>query len=103
MTLEGIEFITQPKKGRVEISGNSRVEYNSRKIGISEVDSDEIGNDEIEKKGQKRSKPKKLSKSKKIVGSLDFLILRAKLVFTKLRQAFVKALIFYHFNLKCHI
>ena len=44
-----------------------------------------------------------MSKSKKTVGFLDFFIFRAKLVFTKLRQAFVKAPIIHHFNLKHHI
>ena len=34
---------------------------------------------------------------------LDFLILRTRLAFTKLRQAFVKALIFYHFDPKYYI
>lgn len=34
---------------------------------------------------------------------LDFLILRARLVFKKLRQLFVKAPIFYQFNLEYHI
>ena len=47
-------------------------------------------------------KSKNLSKSKKTVGS-DFLTLGAKLVFTKLRQAFLKALILYHFNSERHI
>ena len=37
-----------------------------------------------------------------MVGS-DFFTSRAKLAFTKLRQAFVKALIFYHFDLEHHI
>ena len=44
---------------------------------------------------------KKLSKSEKTES--DFFISVARLVFTKLRQEFVKALIFYHFNQKCHI
>ena len=39
-----------------------------------------------------------MSKFKKIIGSLDFLIFGARLAFTKLRQAFVKAQFFYHFN-----
>ena len=35
-----------------------------------------------------------------MIRSLDFLTLRARLIFTKLKQAFVKVLILYHFNLK---
>ena len=48
------------------------------------------------------SKSKKLFKSKKIVGFLDFFIPKARLTFTKLRQAFIKAPIL-HFNLKRYI
>lgn len=34
---------------------------------------------------------------------MGFLTLKAKLVFTKLRQIFIKVSIFYHFNLKYYI
>ena len=44
----------------------------------------------------------KICKSKKTVGS-DFLTPGAKLAFTELRQAFVKAAILHHFDLKRHI
>ena len=37
------------------------------------------------------------------MGSLDFLTFEARLAFTKLRQAFVIALILYHFNPNYHI
>ena len=37
-----------------------------------------------------------------MIESLDFFILGARLAFTKLRQAFVKAPILYHFDPKCH-
>ena len=40
--------------------------------------------------------------SKKIIG-LDFFIPGARLVFTKLRQMFAKALIFYYFGLERYI
>ena len=43
-----------------------------------------------------------MSKFKKMVGS-DFLTPGAKLAFTKLRQAFFKALILYYFDPDCHI
>ena len=49
------------------------------------------------------SKSKNSSKSKKTVGSSDFLTSRSKLAFTKLKQAFFKALILYHFDPECHI
>ena len=73
-----------------------RHEVGGNELGSNKVD-DEVG------KNQKMSKSKKLSKSKKTIGSLDFLTLGAKLAFTKLRQAFLKALILYHFNLECYI
>ena len=102
----------KPKKGGVEVGGGSRAgrdrsEIDDRKkIDGDEVDSGEVKDDEIEKKVQKvqkMSKSKNLSKSKKTVGSSDFLIPGVKLVFTKLRQAFLKAPIFYHFDPKHHI
>ena len=56
----------------------------------------------LRRKVKKYLSSKKLSKSKKRVGS-DFLILEAKLLFTKLKQAFVKALILYYFDLEHYI
>ena len=44
-----------------------------------------------------------MSKSKNIVRSLDFLTRGTKLSFTKLKQAFVKAPIFYQFDLERYI
>ena len=44
-----------------------------------------------------------MSKSKKTVRSSDFLTPRAKLAFSKLRQAFLKAPILHHFNPERHI
>ena len=41
--------------------------------------------------------------SKKTVKSLYYLVPRARLAFTKLRQVFIKALILYYFNPKYHI
>ena len=49
------------------------------------------------------SKSKHSSKFKKMVGSSDFFTLGARLAFIKLKEAFFKALIFYHFNLGRHI
>ena len=42
-------------------------------------------------------------KFKKTVRSSDFLTFKARLAFTKLRQAFVKALIFYYFDPEYYI
>ena len=66
-----------------------------------EVDGVEVEVDEVGKKGQKTSKSKKSSKSK-TVGS-DFLTPGAKLAFTKLRQAFLKAPLLHYFDPEHHI
>ena len=100
-----IEFLTWPGEGVVGFDGDNRAEQS--KLNRSEIDVNEVGggeaDDEIGKKGWKTSKSKKLFKSKKIVGSSDFLTLGAKLAFIKLKQAFFKALILQHFVLKCYI
>ena len=97
------ESTIQPEEGGVGFDGNTRAGRNDRcklngsKIGDSEVNDSEVKDNEVGKKGQKMSESKKLFKSKKMIGS-DFLILRARLAFTKLKQTFVKAPIFYHFD-----
>ena len=94
MSTESVE----PRKSIVGVAVDSKKVYGDRVklIGKHEVD------DKV-RKNSRMSKSKKLSKSKKMVESLDFLILRAKLAFTKLRQRFFKSLIFYYFNPKHHI
>ena len=100
--------ICQSKKGKVGIGDNSRAGCDGSKFDKIEMDNVEVnggkvGDDEVEKKVQKTSKSKNLSKSKKTVGPLSFFIPGVKLAFTKLKQVFLKALIFYHFDLECHI
>ena len=87
----------RPVIGGVEV-------INSSKAGCDdgEVDGNEVGDNKVRKRVQKLSKFKNLSKSKKIVGS-DFFTLGARLAFTKLKQAFVKALILHHFYPERHI
>ena len=63
----------------------------------------EIEVDEVKKKVRNLSKSKNLSKSEKMVRCSDFLTLGAKLTFTKLRQAFLKAPILHHINSEHHI
>ena len=107
----------EPRKSRVGVNGDNRAGRDKRckldrkKTSDNEIDNkvhnkvdnefnnevdDKIDNevdDEVGKKRQKTSKSKnlfkKLSKSKKMIGS-DFLTSEARLVFTKLRQAFIK-------------
>ena len=103
-TSENTESKTQPGEGRVGICGSKAGRDESRldrsRIDNGEFDSGKIGDNEIGKKVQKLFKSKNISK--KTIGS-DFLTPRAKLAFTKLRQAFVKALIPHHFDPERHI
>ena len=103
-----IESVTQPGKGVVGVGDNNKARRDGSKLDRSEldgnkVDGGEIEDDKIRKRVQKTFKSKNLFKSKKTVGSLDFLIPGAKLAFTKLTQAFFKALILYHFNSERYI
>ena len=104
--------LAEPKKSIIGVGDNNRKEHGNRieldgkdELDGSEVDGDKIRANDITKKKNysKTSKFKKLFKPKKKIGSLDFLILRARLVFTKLRQAFVRALILYYFDPECYI
>ena len=94
-------------KGEIGVGDDSRVrrdrsEFDRSKINNSEVDGNEVGDNEVEKKVQKSPKFKNLSNSKKTIRS-DFFTFGARLVFTKLRQAFVKALILHRFDPDHHI
>ena len=91
------------RKGMVRVGDGSKAGRDKSEIDGGEVDVNEIKEDEVKMKVQKTSKSKNLSKSKKTVGFSDFFTLRAKLAFTKLRQAFFKTPILYHFDPKCHI
>ena len=95
--------LAKPRKAKVGVGGDSRTWHSRSEVDESgidnvEVDGGEVEVDEVEKKVQKLSKSKNLFKSKKTVRSSDFLTLRAKLVFTILREAFFKALILHHFD-----
>ena len=102
----------ESRKSRVGVGGdskagrNGRYEFDGIEICNDKID-DEVDN-EFRKKGQKTSKSKNLFKSKKLSKSkktieLDFFTLGTRLAFTELRQAFVKAPIFHHFDSEYHI
>ena len=98
-TLGSTESKTQPGRGKVEV-GSSRAgrggsKLDKKKIDDNEVDGDKV-DDEVRTKVQKSLKSKNLSKSKKT--ELGFLTPGARKTFTKLRQAFIKAPILYHFD-----
>ena len=99
-TLEGTESKIRPGEGEVGVGGSRAGRSGSklddgRKINDNEIDGDEVGNDEIGIKAQKSFKSKKTESG--------FLTSGARKVFTKLRQAFIKASILHHFDLEYHI
>ena len=100
-TLRSIEFTTWPDESGVELGDSSRagrdgIELDGRKIDGDEFDNSEVIDNKVGERVQK------LSKSKKMI-RLDFFIFKVKLIFTKLKQAYVEALIFHHFNPEPHI
>ena len=95
-TLGNTEFTIWSGEGRVEVDGSSRARYNGNKLNKTKIDSIEVENNKVRKKVQKPSKSKKMIR-------LDFLTPEAKLAFTKLRQAFVKASILHYFDPECSI
>ena len=103
-----IKSSTQPGESVVRTGNDSKARRDASKLDGSELDADKVDGgevevDEVRKKVQKITKFKNLSKSKKTVGPSDFLTPRATLTFTKLKQAFLKALILHHFNPERHI
>ena len=96
---------SEPRKDGDGVGGDSKAgrdRIDRSGIDDIEVDGSEVEVDEVGKKGRKTSKSKNSSKSKKTVGS-DFFTSGAKLAFTELRQAFLKAPILYHFDSKRYI
>ena len=92
---------TELRKGIVGVDSGSRAGrdrggIDGSEINDVEVDDGKIEVDEIGKKARKTSKSKNSSKFKTV--GLDFLTPGAKLAFTELRQAFLKALILHHFD-----
>ena len=94
---EGGVWVGSSRAGREE-SKLDGSEFHGGEIDGGEVYVDEVEDNEVGEKVQKRSKSKNLSKS-----TLDFLTPGAKLAFTKLKQAFLKPPILYHFDPERHI
>ena len=97
------EPLTWLGEGIVGVGGNTKARRDASKLdkselGRNEVDGNEVEVDEVRKNVQKMTKSKNSSKPKKTVGPSDFLTPGAKLTFTKLRQAFIKAPILHHFD-----
>ena len=87
----------EPKKGVVGVDGGSRAEHDRGGLDGNGMDDVEVDGGEVEagKKGRNLSKSKKTESG--------FFIPGARKAFTKLRQAFIKAPILYHFDLERHI
>lgn len=98
MSVIGVDDSKKEYDNRAELVGKDE-------FSDSKIDSNKVGKNDVaeEKNYWKTSKFKKLSKSIKTIESLGFLILRTRLVFTKSKQVFFKAPIFYYFNPKHHI
>ena len=96
------EPLIQLEEGVVRVDGDNRTGRGGSEIDGNKFDGGEVEVDEVGKKAQKTSKSKNSSKSQKMVG-LDFLTPGAKLAFTELRQAFLKAPIVHHFDPERHI
>ena len=96
--------MTQPGKDEVGIGINIRAGQDNSKLDRSKIGNNEIDNkvdDEVGKKDQNSIKSKNLSKSKKM--ELGFFTSEARIAFTKLKQAFIKAPILHHFDLEYYI
>ena len=90
---------TRLGEGLVGVGGDSRAGrdgIDGSGIDDVEVDGGEVEVDEVGKKGRKTSKSQRTVR-------LDFLTPGAKLAFTELRQAFLKAPILHHFDPERHI
>ena len=86
-TLENIKSTIRPGKNKVGIDDNGRNEYDSKdKFDGNKVDSAEVDGSEVEdNKITKKKNHQKMSKSKKIIRSLNFFTPKPRLVLTKLR------------------
>ena len=103
-TSRDTKSLTQPGKSGVGVKNNIRAGCDDSKFdksGIGDNEFDDEVDDEVGKKGRNPTKSKNLSKFKKT--ELSFLISGARIVFTKLRQVFIKAPIFYHIDPESYI
>ena len=98
--LGSTESTTRLEEGVVGVGAESRAGRSRNKLDRSKFDDGEVDGGKID--GEIGKKDKKTHKSKKTLRS-DFFTPEARLAFTELRQAFVKALILHHFNLEYHI
>ena len=99
MTSESTEFTIKLREDAVGVGSHSKSECDGSKLDRSGIDDNKVDNEGDNEVGKKSRK--NLSKSKKTESG--FFISGARMIFTKLRQAFIKAPILHHFDLECHI
>ena len=89
----------------MEVGDNCKNELDNKdEINDSKIDGNKIKDKKIKNnKFVKKKNYQRISKSKKTVGFSNFFTTGTRLVFTKLRQVFVKVLILYYFDPKRHI
>ena len=99
-----MESIVRSEKSEIMVGNNGGDD-----IAVSDNMDDNniiIDNKSIKGKNGKKKNYQKMSKFKKMIKSndfLDFFTSRTRQIFIKLRQAFIRALILYHYNLECYI
>lgn len=93
----------------MKVDGNGRDEHGSKteldgrdEVDNGKVNGSEVGNNEIAKE-KHHQKTRKTFKSKKMIRFSDFFTFGARLAIIKIRQVFIKASIFHHFDSECHI
>ena len=90
------------EKGRVKLNSENRDRHDGSELDRDNIDNGEVKDNEIKKKIQKTFMSKYLSQSKQDDKNGLFFP-KARLAFTKLRWAFFKVLILYHFDPECYI
>lgn len=99
--LENIK-LARLEKSKNEIGSDNKNKFNNKsEISNNELKNNKVGNDKVVKK--KNHWKIFIFKKTVILIILDFFTPRTRLTFTKLKQVFIKTLIFYYFHLKYFI
>lgn len=101
--IKNTRFIIESKKIKTGISSNNVIDDGEVINQISSIKRKNYAKTTKSKIMIKSKNYNSPSNSRNMEARPGFLILEARLTFTKLRQAFIKALIFYYFDSKYHI
>ena len=102
-TTKSTRFAVESKDTKFEIGDNNVVDGNEVTNKTNSIQGKNQAKMTKSKDLVKSKNHDFLSNSRNMEAGLGFLTLGARLKFTKLRQAFVKASILHHFDLKCHM